>query len=171
MNREEGHDRKTQSTDDILSPKRSGQLVNPRLPTKYTIYTPLVYSLEHIFHVDNWNKIPPARPLKSLGKNQDQFCHYHNSPGHWTSTCYVLRDVVEQLVREGKLQQFVDQTKERKTHDQAMQNVPNRAAAAAPTGTQPRQHQTNHGGCDEDDMEFPVVYAIFGGRKARIYSL
>ena len=46
-----------------------------------------------------------------------------------------------------------------------MQNVPNRVAAAAPTGTQPRQHQANHVGRDDDEMEFPVVYAIFGGGK------
>ncbi|KAL5555505.1 hypothetical protein UlMin_037741 [Ulmus minor] len=31
--------------------------------------------------------------------------------------------------------------------------------------TLPRQHQTNYVGNDEDDMEFPVVYAIFGGGK------
>ncbi|KAL5558557.1 hypothetical protein UlMin_034768 [Ulmus minor] len=46
-----------------------------------------------------------------------------------------------------------------------IQNVPNRAVVVAPTRTQPRQHQTNHVGNDEDDMEFPVVYAIFRGGK------
>ena len=71
---------------------------------------------------------------------------------------------MEHLVREGKLQQFVDQTRERKTPEQAMQNIPNRA-----TGThaevQQQQHQANHVGHYSDDGEFSVVYAIFGGGK------
>ena len=109
--------------------RKPKQLENPRPYSNYSDYTSLLHNLEYIFHMDNWNKIPLARPLKNSGKNQDQFCHYHNSLGHWTSACYVLRDAIEQLVREEKLQKFVDQTWERRTPEQTVQNVPNRPLA------------------------------------------
>ena len=75
---------------------------NERRPilSKYADYTALVYNLEHVFQVDNRNKIPSPRPLHNTDKNLDQFCHYHNNPDHWTSACFVLRDIVKQLVRE-----------------------------------------------------------------------
>ena len=72
-------------------------------PSIFVDYTALVYNLEYVFQVDNRNKILAPRPLHNTGKNLDQFYHYHNSPSHWTSACFVLRDVVEQLVREGAL--------------------------------------------------------------------
>ena len=90
------------------------------MPLKYSDYVALVYSLEHVFQVDNRDKIPASKPLRNVSKNSDQFCHYHNSPGHWTSACFVLCDVVEQLVREGALQEFVDQTRECRTPEEAL---------------------------------------------------
>ena len=55
--------------------RKPEQLVNPRPYSKYSDYNPLIQNLEYIFHVDNQNKIPPARPLKNSDKNQDKFCH------------------------------------------------------------------------------------------------
>ena len=77
---------------------------------KYNDYAALVHNLEYIFHMDNRNKIPPPKLLRNTGKNLDQFFHYHNSLGHWTSACFILCDAIEQLVWEGSLQDFVDQT-------------------------------------------------------------
>ena len=68
---------------------------------------------------------------------------------------------MEQLVWQEKLQQFMDQTRERKTLEQAMLNTPNRIVGTH-MRTQSQQHQANHVGYDNDDGGFPVVYAIFG---------
>ena len=119
--------------------------------------------------MDNRNKIPAPRPLRNTGKNLDQFCHYHNSPGHWTSACFVLRDAVEQLVREGALQEFVDQTRGQRTPEQALQQVPNRAQpvrrpnndqrrVVEPNIVQPQRPQ-------EGEDLLGVIFAIFGGDK------
>ena len=51
-------------------------------PSKFADYAALVYNLEHVFQVDDRNKIPTTRPLRNTGKNLDWLCHYHNSPGH-----------------------------------------------------------------------------------------
>ena len=71
ISKEEGSNRRTQFINDAPNVRKPEQLINPRLPSKYTSYALLVHNLEYIFHVDNRNKIPPARPLKSPGKNQD----------------------------------------------------------------------------------------------------
>ena len=138
-------------------------------PSKFADYAALVYNLEHIFQVDNRNKIPALRPLRNIGKNLDQFCHYHNSPGHWTSACFVLHDAVEQLVREGALQEFFYQTRGRRTPEQALQHVPNRAQpngkpnndkrrVVEPNRVQPQRPQ-------EGEDLLCVIFAIFDGDK------
>ena len=93
--------------------------------SKYSDYASLVHNLEYICNIDNHTKIPPPCPMKKQGKNTYQICHYHNIPGHWTSVCFVLRDTVEQLIREGSLRQFVDQTWEAVTPQQAVQKISN----------------------------------------------
>ncbi|KAL5787731.1 hypothetical protein ACOSP7_004680 [Xanthoceras sorbifolium] len=39
--------------------------------------------------------------------NISKFCHYHNEAGHNTSECYELRDVIESLIRRGRLGDYV----------------------------------------------------------------
>ena len=73
--------------------------------------------------MDNQDKIPTLKQLRNTGKNFDQFFHYHNSPSHWTSACFVLRDAFEQLVHEGTLQEFVEKTRGHRTLEQALQQV------------------------------------------------
>ena len=58
----------------------------------------------------------------------------------------------------------MDQSREGKTPEQAMQNIPNRVPSNH-IGTQPQQHQTNYADQDLGDGEFLIVYAIFGGGK------
>ncbi|XP_030964845.1 uncharacterized protein LOC115986128 [Quercus lobata] len=40
-------------------------------------------------------------------RNQNFYCHYHQDHGHMTEDCKNLWDHLEQLVREGKLKQFL----------------------------------------------------------------
>ena len=103
--------------------KNSQGNVQPLL--KYSNYTPLILNLEYIYNFYNHTNIPLPHPMKNLGKNTYQFCHYHNSLRHWMSACFVLRDVMEQLIQEGSLRQFVDQTWEAVTPQQAVQKISN----------------------------------------------
>ncbi|KAL5573156.1 hypothetical protein UlMin_022753 [Ulmus minor] len=53
-------------------PRRPDHRVERRpTPSKFDDYAALVYNLEHVFQVDNRNKIPAPRPLRNTGKNLD----------------------------------------------------------------------------------------------------
>ena len=42
-------------------------------------------------------------------RNQSFYCHYHQEKGHTTEDCRTLRDHLDQLVKAGKLSQFLHQ--------------------------------------------------------------
>ncbi|XP_052209253.1 uncharacterized protein LOC127812767 [Diospyros lotus] len=48
-------------------------------------------------------------PIKTPNKfrNREKFCAYHNEVGHDTSECYALKDAIEELIRRGRLQDYV----------------------------------------------------------------
>ncbi|XLS93546.1 hypothetical protein HN51_069554 [Arachis hypogaea] len=92
---------------------------------KYHNYTPLRASLVEIYkEVYHTEKIPPARPLKGKrgGGNRKEYCEYHRVRGHATNECFDLKNIIEKLVREGKLDRFLatrddDQRKRRRDED------------------------------------------------------
>ncbi|GJX89954.1 hypothetical protein Tco_0343280, partial [Tanacetum coccineum] len=52
---------------------------------------------------------PPTPMVTPLEKRSDssKFCEFHNDIGHSTDECVQLKRQIEELVREGKLSQFV----------------------------------------------------------------
>ncbi|MED6108196.1 hypothetical protein PIB30_021332 [Stylosanthes scabra] len=53
--------------------------------------------------------LPRARTLRGRtqnAKNKFLFCDYHQGFGHKTEDCYNLKDVIEQAIKEGKLNEF-----------------------------------------------------------------
>ena len=40
-------------------------------------------------------------------KPRNKYCHFYYDHGHDTSNCYDLKQQIEALIRQGKLQQFV----------------------------------------------------------------
>ncbi|XP_057734366.1 uncharacterized protein LOC130949741 [Arachis stenosperma] len=89
----------------------------------YHNYTPLRVSLVDIYReICHTEKIPPARPLKGRrgGGNRIEYCEYHRVRGHSTSECFDLKNVIEKLVREGKLDRYLvtrDERKRRRDED------------------------------------------------------
>ncbi|XP_057761514.1 uncharacterized protein LOC130981815 [Arachis stenosperma] len=84
---------------------RSGEKIK-----KYHNYTLFRVSLIDVYkEVCHTEKIPPARPLKGKrgGGNRNEYCEYHRVRGHSTNECVDLKNVVEKLVREGKLDRFL----------------------------------------------------------------
>ncbi|XP_072065654.1 uncharacterized protein [Arachis hypogaea] len=92
---------------------------------KYHNYTPLWVSLVDIYkEVCNTEKIPPARPLKGKrgGGNRNEYYEYHRVRGHSTNECLELKNIIEKLVREGKLNRYLatrddEQRKRRRDED------------------------------------------------------
>ncbi|XP_015947504.1 uncharacterized protein LOC107494930 [Arachis duranensis] len=71
---------------------------------KYHNYTPLRVSL-----VCQTKKIPPPRPLKSKKGWGDriEYCEYHQIYGHPTNECFDLKNIIEKLVRKGRLDRYL----------------------------------------------------------------
>ncbi|XP_016165207.1 uncharacterized protein LOC107607819 [Arachis ipaensis] len=84
--------------------------VGPERPRRYHSYTPLRVFLvdvyRKIFHTE---RLPPPRPIKNKkrGGSRGDYCEYHKLYGHSTNDCYNLKNVVEKLAREGRLDKYL----------------------------------------------------------------
>jgi hypothetical protein len=65
-----------------------------------------IYKENPQFFPQQWKRPPYADNRVNTGK----YCTHHQSGTHSTEECQVLRDVAEQLHRDGKLTQYVGQT-------------------------------------------------------------
>ncbi|XP_008222699.1 PREDICTED: uncharacterized protein LOC103322553 [Prunus mume] len=50
---------------------------------------------------------PPQRPGNKHMPNTGVFCRFHQFGGHDTESCVALRNIIEGLIREGKLKKYV----------------------------------------------------------------
>ena len=57
----------------------------------------------------NTEKIPLPRPIKSKkGEgSRTEYCEYHRIYGHPTNECFDLKNVIEKLEREGRLDRYL----------------------------------------------------------------
>ena len=44
-------------------------------------------------------------------RSKDKYCRFHRDHGHNTADCYDLKQQIEALIRQGKLQKFVSKEK------------------------------------------------------------
>ncbi|GJZ44291.1 reverse transcriptase domain-containing protein [Tanacetum coccineum] len=72
-------------------------------------FTPLTRTPKEIFTAKAAKFKPPAPMVTPLEKRSDssKFCEFHNDKGHNTDECVQLKKQIEELVRAGKLSQFV----------------------------------------------------------------
>jgi hypothetical protein len=75
-------------------------------------YTPLnrarVYILDEILET-RLSRLPPPREKEyQLGQNMNAWCAYHRCKGHDTEKCFRLRDLIEELIKNGHLRKFLD---------------------------------------------------------------
>ena len=73
-------------------------------------YTPLNTSLENVY-LQTCNtmqyKKPAPKPSMERQVQTGKFCRFHESYGHNTNECRHLQDLIEKLIRERKLDQYV----------------------------------------------------------------
>jgi len=50
---------------------------------------------------------------------RDKYCRFHRDHGHDTADCYDLKQQIEALIRQGKLQRFVNKERMDPPQDQA----------------------------------------------------
>ncbi|XP_015966297.1 uncharacterized protein LOC107490043 [Arachis duranensis] len=89
-------------------PKKKEE-VGPNRPRRYHSYTPLKVSLVDVYReICNTERLPPPRPIKNKkGGSHGDYCEYHKMYGHSTNDCYDLKNVIERLAREGRLDKYL----------------------------------------------------------------
>uniref|UniRef100_A0A2N9I556 RNA-directed DNA polymerase n=1 Tax=Fagus sylvatica TaxID=28930 RepID=A0A2N9I556_FAGSY len=86
---------------------RSGRGFNER----FNHFTPLNAPVDHIFmQIRNDPALKwPGKLLTDPDKRQrDKYCRFHRDHGHNTEDCYDLKRQIEELIKQGKLQRFVE---------------------------------------------------------------
>ncbi|GJU25798.1 reverse transcriptase domain-containing protein [Tanacetum coccineum] len=97
-------------------------------------FTPLTWTPKEIFTAEAVKFKPPTPMVTPLEKQSDssKFCEFHNDKGHSTDECVQLKKQIEELVREGKLSQFVKGIRQEKDqHKPGKNDFPTKDKAAA----------------------------------------
>ena len=98
----------TQKTPEAKKPRQE-DLRRPRLFQKYDTYNELTVGVEEIFNqIGRGNMLRRPEPMKSdpTRRSQRKFCRFHGEVGHHTNDCADLKDEIERIIREGRLQEF-----------------------------------------------------------------
>ncbi|KAL8155442.1 hypothetical protein AgCh_000727 [Apium graveolens] len=81
-----------------------------------TVFTPLNAPISKILH-EIKGKPGFVRPAKmkvpNHKKNPDKYCDYHRDKGHNTNECYHLKSLIERMIKDGKLNQFFRDLRDR----------------------------------------------------------
>ncbi|KAL5814736.1 hypothetical protein ACOSQ3_025524 [Xanthoceras sorbifolium] len=51
--------------------------------------------------------MPPPQRTPMRTRNPNKFCAYYNEVGHITTDCFELKDAIEDLIRRGRLRDYV----------------------------------------------------------------
>ena len=72
-------------------------------------YTPLVASIEHIYAINaNKGMFKKPPPLSRFAtRDTRKYCDFHEQTGHETADCWQLKEQIEDLIRNGKLTEWV----------------------------------------------------------------
>nr|XP_025703012.1 uncharacterized protein LOC112803757 [Arachis hypogaea] len=97
---------------------------------RYHSYTPLKVSLVDVYRkICHTKRLPPPRSIKNKkGGSRSDYCEYHKMYDHPTNDCYNLKNVIEKLAREGRLDRYLversDNHGKRKRDDSDRRNPP-----------------------------------------------
>ncbi|XP_063946129.1 uncharacterized protein LOC135151543 [Daucus carota subsp. sativus] len=83
-------------------------------------FTPLVASIEHIYAINADKGIfkKPAPMSNWAKKDRTKYCAFHEQNGHDTADCQQLKQQIEELIKNGRLTEWV------KTQKKSYNNVP-----------------------------------------------
>ena len=95
----------------------------PRPPTrKFTNFTPLTASIDQVLmQIKDEGALTFPNKLKGdpNKRPRDKYCRFHRDHGHDTANCYDLKQQIEALIRQGKLQRFASEERTDPPQEQA----------------------------------------------------
>ena len=77
---------------------------------KFMSFTPLIAPIDQVLMQikDEGAMTFPGKLKGDPNKRpRDKYCRFHHNHGHDTTDCYDLKQQIEALIRQGKLQRFV----------------------------------------------------------------
>ncbi|XP_019173003.1 PREDICTED: uncharacterized protein LOC109168434 [Ipomoea nil] len=101
------------------------------------------------------NLVHPPEPIPE-GTDKNKYCAFHKTKGHDTAECIALRLVIEQLIQNGELDQFVkknEQDKEKFKKNVWKRNPREQSKAPGPRGSSD----------DKAIGKKPMINVIYGG--------
>ena len=81
---------------------------------KFTSFTPLTALIDQVLmQIKDEEALTFPKKLKSdpNKRSRDKYCRFHRDHGHDTADCYDLKQQIEGLIRQGKLQKFISKEK------------------------------------------------------------
>ncbi|XP_065633654.1 uncharacterized protein LOC136069270 [Quercus suber] len=100
--------------DQGLKRPRMGDRRDERCPKpparRFTSFTPLTAPVEQVLmQIKNEGALTFPKKLKGdpSKRSRDKYCRFHRYHGHDITDCYDLKQQIEALIRQGKLQKFV----------------------------------------------------------------
>ncbi|XP_023927699.1 uncharacterized protein LOC112039088 [Quercus suber] len=84
---------------------------------RFTSFTPLTAPIDQVLmQIKDEGTLTFPGKLKGdpNKRSRDKYCRFHRDHGHDTADCYDLKQQIEALIRQGKLQKFI--SKERTDH-------------------------------------------------------
>nr|XP_028959317.1 uncharacterized protein LOC114825127 [Malus domestica] len=61
---------------------------------------------------DPWFKLPKQSKGDTSKLDHTKYCAFHRGPGHTTNDCYTWKNYLEKLVKEGKVDRYLDKPAE-----------------------------------------------------------
>ncbi|CAL2257535.1 unnamed protein product [Prunus armeniaca] len=92
------------------TPRTSDRAPFPFTPKpRFKVFTTLNTTYENVLvhEAPMIPKPPPKRPSNKPMPNTGVFCHFYQFNDHDTESCVALRNIIEGLIREGKLDKYV----------------------------------------------------------------
>ena len=95
----------------------------PKPPTgRFTSFIPLTAQIDQVLmQIKDEGTLTFPRKLKGdpSKRPRDKYCRFHCDHGHDIANCYDLKQQIEPLIRQGKLQRFVNKERNNPPREQA----------------------------------------------------
>ncbi|XP_061360619.1 uncharacterized protein LOC133304584 [Gastrolobium bilobum] len=146
--------------------ERRPRLVGERFREPYRReFTPLNTSRAQIFKevmLAEMRNVPRSPPIQSKFPDKTRWCEFHRGYGHYTNDCFNLQNVIERLIKEGKLQKYVRRDVDGSNEDKSRRPYRSRSPPGGrgqEAGKIPQQKQTS-----PNQVQLGHVCTIAGGR-------